>query len=128
MSTGKIDTVRRRFFWLSTTAMIRLLPGSYIHFEDTLGHILLWWAKKGKTHTYGCCHPNCSIPQNDLIATTSPISMGGSIRYFDVCTRFFSVGSAYYRCSICTGWNFDICRECFEMGVRCLNDSPELAF
>ncbi|KAJ5100272.1 hypothetical protein N7456_006324 [Penicillium angulare] len=117
----------------ATFACLCVSLGGKILLEDSLGHSLLWWAKKsGKPMLVTAITKIAQISghkicDTDLFVETSSVSSGESGRVCDVCTRSFSAGAAYQHCSICQGGNFDVCLECFEMGMGCLNESHELA-
>ena len=41
-------------------------------------------------------------------------------RRCDVCTLDIQEDSGYYNCGVCNDGDFDICRECYHAGGRCL--------
>ncbi|KAJ9492922.1 hypothetical protein VN97_g271 [Penicillium thymicola] len=109
-----------------------VLQGPCIQVEDGFGHTLLWWARKSGntkvaeaviqfTETRGI-----KVSEGDLAVEASPMATGGFSAWCDICTRFISIGSAYYLCSICLVSGFVVCLDCFEMGARCLDGCHEL--
>lgn len=111
---------------------IGALAGSDFDIRDGMGRTLLWWATRS-----GCAQiidrirqytekADIKIFESDVDMTRSAARADPRFRYCDVCTRNIYRSSAYYSCRFC--YDFDICLECSETGVRCLDFSHKWTF
>jgi hypothetical protein len=46
-----------------------------------------------------------------------------SSKHCDVCLLNIPETDIYYHCEVCNNGDFDICKECFELGAYCLDKS-----
>lgn len=116
---GHTDVVRR----------LIVLTESPINHKDGFGRTLLRWASKSGESTIMKIIRDRAIElgmETDDVdfsveLTTLPLTGGECIRECDVCAREILNSKPYYNCHVCV--DFDICLECFEMGMQCLSAS-----
>ncbi|KAL3297492.1 Pfs NACHT and Ankyrin domain protein [Colletotrichum asianum] len=70
-------------------------------------------------------HPLSGVEVNSAVNMEPRVSKE---RYCDVCTLDISRNCSYYDCSVCNAGDFDICKDCFTSGGRCLGVSHPMTF
>lgn len=100
-------------------------------FVDGLGKTLVWWAtQSGSTQVvetiveFAVTH-GLPILDDDLQGAES-VPTRHELMYCDCCVRKMPRDDVRYHCLICRDGDFDLCQECFEMGVGCNDDAHEL--
>jgi hypothetical protein len=48
------------------------------------------------------------------------------MRYCDSCGNVLEDGETYEHCQICAGDDYDLCRGCWDLGIKCKDDRHEL--
>ncbi|RYP23453.1 hypothetical protein DL767_008810 [Monosporascus sp. MG133] len=118
---------------VETVEVLLATAGACVNSTDGFGRALIWWARRsGNTpltqllldHAQGT---GTQISDDDTLTETSPVKFDPMSRWCDACTLCIPVDCAYYRCQICDGGNFDICLDCFAIGVKCRDGSHALA-
>ncbi|KAL4869947.1 ankyrin repeat-containing domain protein [Aspergillus spectabilis] len=96
-------------------------------FEGGLGQNLVWWAtRSGSTTVIEVVHQwaqrtGITICENYPMLELSLAKSDKNSRWCDVCTRYISSKSRFHTCKVCH--DFDICLECFGIGVHCFDAS-----
>ncbi|KAI0411424.1 hypothetical protein F5X98DRAFT_357195 [Xylaria grammica] len=94
-----------------------------INSEDSCGRTPIWWALK-QGHVEIADRLRQHLSRIGLGASVAEMEMGGPVLfnleagYCDVCLA--SINERCYRCGHCTGGDFVVCRECYELGGHCL--------
>uniref|UniRef100_A0A8H7K1N8 Prion-inhibition and propagation HeLo domain-containing protein n=1 Tax=Bionectria ochroleuca TaxID=29856 RepID=A0A8H7K1N8_BIOOC len=114
-----------------------LLPKTerWIEWKDSLGRDLMWWAQRlGSLEVANLLvkHGARKSPLyngNDpgLLPSQSP-PFDINLAYCDHCIGLILDDSEAYWCNNCHSGGVCICLECYEAGLRCLDDSHVLAF
>ncbi|KAJ5403714.1 hypothetical protein N7509_003585 [Penicillium cosmopolitanum] len=99
--------------------------------KDGLGRTLSWWAAKSEIHRIiKMVHQWAKEPYDDVVEAIPtkerPKAESDKFRPCDACMRNIISNSATYTCDLCR--YLDICQECFNLGIRCLDSSHELTF
>ncbi|EJT71385.1 hypothetical protein GGTG_10644 [Gaeumannomyces tritici R3-111a-1] len=110
----------------------RLLAATEGTFDlpDGFGRTLLWWVRRAGGQVGGLVdilqreadRRGVTLPQPE-----AEVEVGGQYEaatipgsYCDVCTLHMHSGQAGYQCPVCWGGYFVMCRECYDLGGRCL--------
>ena len=98
-----------------------------LNVQDSFGRTPLWWAERTEHPEISDlllekCKENGMIAQeDDLPITTISVLAGKESGYCDVCMLGVSDKDAYYNCKVCSGGDFWICKDCFEIKAHCLD-------
>jgi ankyrin repeat protein len=98
-----------------------------IDFEGGLGQNLVWWAARSGRATVievvrqWAQRTGIRICENLPMLELSLAESDKNSRWCDVCTRYISSKSPFHACKVCH--DFDICLECFGIGVNCFDVS-----
>ncbi|CAH0034152.1 unnamed protein product [Clonostachys rhizophaga] len=118
-----------------------LLPSTerWEEWEDSLGRSLMWWAQRiGSSHVvsllvkHGASKISLFISNDSRYLPSQPLLFDKNLAYCDHCIGLILDDSEAYWCNncanrgICTG--VCVCLECYEAGLRCLDDSHILVF
>ncbi|KAH8656380.1 hypothetical protein BGZ61DRAFT_466715, partial [Ilyonectria robusta] len=68
------------------------------------------------------------IQLNDVedLISSSLIPFGQHLRWCGACLLSIPTDSPHFHCEICNGDGFGICQACYDIGVRCRDDSHPL--
>ncbi|GAW16521.1 hypothetical protein ANO14919_059510 [Xylariales sp. No.14919] len=94
-----------------------------INSGDNCGRTPIWWALK-QGHVEIANRLRQHLSGLGLDASVAGMEMGAPVlfnvegRYCDVCLA--GMNKRYYSCDHCSGGDFDVCRECYELGGHCL--------
>ncbi|KAH6995521.1 hypothetical protein BKA56DRAFT_569541 [Ilyonectria sp. MPI-CAGE-AT-0026] len=104
----------------------------WVDSKDGFGRSLMWWAKRqGHVHiaqilTDCAAQAGLHIAAEDVPLANQPSLFSAHLPWCDACTLSICDGDEYQACETCVGGSFAIFSECFQMGVRCLDDSHVL--
>lgn len=118
---GHVDVVKR----------LIMLTEDPVNRKDGFGRTLLWWASKvGETKVMEVLREWATkhgVETDDVDFSVEtfalPLAEPDIKKICDVCTRDILTNDPYHSCETCI--SFDVCVECFEMGMRCLSSSHE---
>ncbi|KAJ6000378.1 hypothetical protein N7481_000787 [Penicillium waksmanii] len=105
------------------------LPKIDANHKYGLGRTLSWWAARSETHgIIKMVHQWAKEPYDDVVKTiptkACPKTESGQFRPYNACMRNLISKSATYTCGLC-GY-LDICQECFNLDIQCLDSSHKL--
>ncbi|BCS30162.1 uncharacterized protein APUU_80465S [Aspergillus puulaauensis] len=121
---GRVDVVKQ----------LIMLTEDPVNRKDGFGRTLLWWASKvGETKIMEILRDwarDNGIKSDDIDfsveTSTLPLAEPDIKKICDVCTRDILTDDPYHSCETC--FDFDVCVECFEMGMRCLSSSHQWTY
>lgn len=67
-----------------------------------------------------------SVRENDMPMKVRSRSHYATSGWCDICTLGIQTDDMCYHCTVCSGGDFDICLECYEIGGRCLEVDHQL--
>ncbi|KLU91679.1 hypothetical protein MAPG_10197 [Magnaporthiopsis poae ATCC 64411] len=121
--------------------VLKLLAATQGDFDlpDKFGRTLLWWARRGGNVNETLVDVLQREAERRGVTLLEPVASpraqegeaagdlgrdGGVVMgaFCDVCTLNLHFGDLGYKCHVCWNGQLVICRECFELGARCLAD------
>ncbi|KAH7109138.1 ankyrin repeat-containing domain protein [Dactylonectria macrodidyma] len=94
--------------------------------QDGFGRTLTWWARRtGNSGVLQLLVQHAKRTGSSIHDDLNPIGtisipFSHESAWCDACTLSISDSSVCY-CKLCDGGDFDLCAECFSIGIRCRN-------
>lgn len=99
---------------------------------DGFGRTLFWWTEWNGHHQitkllrHHAENKGTEIAYNDTPTTITIAPYDMDQPYCDACLLCIPAGWSFFHCYSCSSGNFDLCLQCTEFGVKCMDASHEL--